>query len=34
MKPMKPCDKCGAGIIMWTPDIKLCKNCKEGESNE
>ena len=30
MKPIKPCDKCGAGTIMKTPDIKLCKNCRKA----
>jgi len=28
MKPIKPCDKCGAGTIMTTPDLKLCKACR------
>ena len=31
MKPIKPCDNCKKAAIMWTPDIKLCKECRGVE---
>lgn len=29
MKPIKPCDTCRVAVIMWKPEVKLCKNCEE-----
>ncbi len=34
MKPIKPCDKCKKATVLWTSDIKLCKECREGKGNE